>query len=99
MKNGFLVYDSDTHINPAAEMLEKYVDPAFATATAGARAIPSAYQEQAVEGRAICTIIASAQNFTVASWARKRLAKTSVAATQKWMGSKKPRPGSPGQQA
>jgi hypothetical protein len=29
MKNGFQVYDSDTHINPAAEVLDKYVDPDF----------------------------------------------------------------------
>ena len=29
MKNGFQVYDSDTHINPAAEVLDKYVDPEF----------------------------------------------------------------------
>ena len=27
MKNGFRVYDSDTHVNPAAEVLERYVDP------------------------------------------------------------------------
>ena len=29
MKNGFRVYDSDTHVNPAAEVLERYVDPGF----------------------------------------------------------------------
>jgi predicted TIM-barrel fold metal-dependent hydrolase len=29
MRNGFHVYDSDTHVNPAAEVLERYVDPAF----------------------------------------------------------------------
>ena len=29
MKNGFRVYDSDTHVNPAAEVLERYVDPDF----------------------------------------------------------------------
>ena len=26
MKNGFRVYDSDTHVNPAAEVLERYVE-------------------------------------------------------------------------
>jgi predicted TIM-barrel fold metal-dependent hydrolase len=26
MKNGFRVYDADTHVNPAAEVLERYVD-------------------------------------------------------------------------
>ena len=29
MKNGLRVYDADTHVNPAAEILEGYVDPAF----------------------------------------------------------------------
>jgi hypothetical protein len=29
MKNGFRVYDSDTHVSPAAEVLERYVDPGF----------------------------------------------------------------------
>src|SRR5271168_4078245 len=29
MKNGFHVYDADTHVNPAAEVLERYVDPSF----------------------------------------------------------------------
>jgi uncharacterized protein len=29
MKNGFHVYDADTHVNPAAEVLEQYVDPSF----------------------------------------------------------------------
>ena len=29
MKDGFRVYDSDTHVLPAAEVLERYVDPEF----------------------------------------------------------------------
>ena len=29
MKEGFRVYDTDTHINPGADVLEKYVDPGF----------------------------------------------------------------------
>jgi predicted TIM-barrel fold metal-dependent hydrolase len=29
MKNGFRVYDADTHVNPAAEVLEQYIDPSF----------------------------------------------------------------------
>ena len=35
MKDGFRVYDTDTHINPAAEVLDKYVDPDFRAAAAG----------------------------------------------------------------
>ena len=29
MKNGFKVFDSDTHVMPAAEVIERHVDPAF----------------------------------------------------------------------
>ena len=29
MRNGFRVYDSDTHVMPTAEVLERYVDPEF----------------------------------------------------------------------
>src|SRR5277367_2313313 len=29
MKDGLRVYDADTHVNPAAEVLERYVDPSF----------------------------------------------------------------------
>ena len=29
MRDGFRVYDTDTHIDPGADVLEKYVDPAF----------------------------------------------------------------------
>ena len=29
MKNGYRVYDSDTHVLPAAEVIERYVDPDF----------------------------------------------------------------------
>src|SRR5690348_10141208 len=29
MKNGFRVYDADTHVSPSAEVLERYLDPGF----------------------------------------------------------------------
>ena len=29
MRSGYKVYDSDTHVNPVAEVLERYVDPSF----------------------------------------------------------------------
>jgi hypothetical protein len=29
MKNGLYVYDADTHVEPSAEVLDLYVDPAF----------------------------------------------------------------------
>jgi hypothetical protein len=29
MRDGFRVYDTDTHIDPGADVLEKYIDPGF----------------------------------------------------------------------
>jgi hypothetical protein len=29
MSDGFRIYDTDTHIDPGADVLEKYVDPGF----------------------------------------------------------------------
>jgi predicted TIM-barrel fold metal-dependent hydrolase len=29
MRNGYRAYDADTHVNPAAEVLDRYVDPGF----------------------------------------------------------------------
>ena len=29
MKNGLRVYDADTHVEPTAEVIDKYVDPGF----------------------------------------------------------------------
>jgi predicted TIM-barrel fold metal-dependent hydrolase len=29
MKNGYRVYDADTHVSPSAEVLERYIDPGF----------------------------------------------------------------------
>ena len=29
MRDGFRVYDTDTHIDPGADVLEKFVDPSF----------------------------------------------------------------------
>ena len=29
MRAGLRIYDSDTHVNPAAEVLDRYVDPEF----------------------------------------------------------------------
>jgi len=29
MRNGFRAFDADTHVNPAAEVLDRYVDPSF----------------------------------------------------------------------
>jgi hypothetical protein len=39
MKNGFRVVDSDTHVLPAAEVIERYVDPGFRRASPNWRRI------------------------------------------------------------
>ena len=31
LRDGLRVYDADTHVNPAAEILERYVDGSFRT--------------------------------------------------------------------
>ena len=56
MKNGFRVYDTDTHINPAAEVLDKYVDPEFRPR------LPelAPYRASAAVGGPTCTTIAPA---------------------------------------
>jgi hypothetical protein len=33
MRTGLRVWDADTHVNPAADVLDRYVDPDFAPAS------------------------------------------------------------------
>ena len=47
MKNGIHVYDADTHVSPAAETLERYVDPSFRPRLAEL----TAYRQASGEGR------------------------------------------------
>ena len=54
MKNGFRVYDTDTHINPAAEVLDRYVDPDFRPR------LPELALYRAAGDRTPCTTIAQA---------------------------------------
>src|SRR5579884_297389 len=35
MRNGYRVYDADTHVSPSAEVLERYIDPGFRSRLAG----------------------------------------------------------------
>ena len=47
MRNGFRVYDADTHVSPSAEVLERYADPAFRDRLGEL----AAYRREAEDGR------------------------------------------------
>ena len=57
MKNGFRVYDSDTHVNPAAEVLERYVDPGFRPRLAELNPIASPSDKGRSAASRACTTI------------------------------------------
>jgi uncharacterized protein len=50
MKNGFRVYDTDTHIDPGADVLEKYVDPGFRPRLADLAPYRQAIKSRTVDG-------------------------------------------------
>ncbi|HTW69819.1 MAG TPA: amidohydrolase family protein [Acetobacteraceae bacterium] len=91
MKHGFRVYDTDTHINPAAEILDHYVDPDFRPRLPELNAY-RASAGQAADGRAL-------HNYRVGMKAYRRfLGETEpregfTSRDSKWMGSRKPRAG------
>ena len=94
MRNGFRVYDSDTHVNPAAEVLERYVDPAFRARLAELAPYRLPVGQGAVGGvEASSTIIASGRNITGGFSASAAPRDTFTGRETKWMGSKMPRPG------
>ena len=80
MRNGFRVYDSDTHVNPAAEVLERYVDPGFRARLGELEPYRFAVGQGAVGGWPGSTIIASGQNTTGGCSASARRARPSPAA-------------------
>ena len=92
MRNGFKVYDSDTHVLPAAEVLERYVDPSFRpkleelapyrlarSVSPGAYPDMHLYSVQTKYYRRVLGEAAPSDSFTGRS--------------SRWMGSKQPRPG------
>jgi predicted TIM-barrel fold metal-dependent hydrolase len=92
MRNGFRVYDSDTHVNPAAEVLERYVDPAFR-----ARLPELAPYRQPIKGAVEGP--SDLHNYRVGVKYYRRVLgepaprETFTGRETKWMGSKMPRPG------
>ena len=91
MKNGFRVYDSDTHINPAAEILDKYVDPDFRGR------LPELAPYRAPSG--------DMHNYRAGTKFYRRILgeeaprETFTGRESRWMGSRKPRPGTQDDQA
>jgi predicted TIM-barrel fold metal-dependent hydrolase len=87
IKNGFRVYDTDTHINPSAEVLDNYVDPDFRARipelapyrTPGGDEVQHNYRAGVKYYRRILGEAAPRETFT--------------GRDAKWMGSKRPRPG------
>ena len=90
MKNGFRVYDTDTHINPAAEVLDKYVDPDFRR---GCRNWRHTAIGRRSRGRRAAQLSRRHQILPADTWRGRARAKRSPAGKPKWMGSKRPRPG------
>ena len=93
MKNGFRVYDSDTHVNPAAEVLERYVDPGFRPRLAELEPYRFAVGAGAVGG------VEGLHNYRVGTKYYRRVLgeqaprETFTGRETRWMGSKMPRPG------
>src|SRR5262252_6614206 len=93
MKNGFRVYDSDTHVNPAAEVLERYVDPGFRPRLAELEAYRLPVGQGAVGG------VEGLHNYRVGTKYYRRVLgegaprDTFTGRETRWMGSKMPRPG------
>ena len=86
MKNGFRVYDTDTHINPAAEVLDRYVDPDFRPR------LPELAPYRAGGPNAMHTYRAGVKYYRrILGEAEPR--DTFTGRDSKWMGSKRPRPG------
>ena len=92
MKDGFRVYDTDTHINPAAEILDHYVDPEFRAR------LPELNAYRAQAGQA-ANGSGPQHNYRVGMKAYRRfLGETEpregfTSRDSKWMGSRRPRPG------
>jgi uncharacterized protein len=92
MRNGLHVYDSDTHVNPAAEVLERYVDPDFRPCLA--ELAPYRFPTgKPVEG------VGQLHNYRVGTKSYPRVLgeaaphPTFTGRSTTWMGTKQPRPG------
>jgi uncharacterized protein len=92
MKNGFRVYDSDTHINPAAEVLDKYVDPEFRARLP--ELVPLRIRVgQAVDGPSELHNYRTGMKFYRRILGEATPRENFSGRDSKWMGSRRPRPG------
>ena len=93
MKNGYRVYDADTHVNPAAEVLERYVDPGFRPRLAELEPYRLPVGQGAVGG------VEGLHNYRVGTKYYRRVLgeraprDTFTGRETRWMGTKMPRPG------
>src|SRR3974377_249449 len=86
MKNGFRVYDADTHVNPAAEVLERYVDPGFRPRLAEL----TPYRQASGEGRHPYSFGKKFHRGVLGEAAPRQ---TFTGRESQWRGGKLPRPG------
>lgn len=92
MKRGFRVVDSDTHINPAAEVLDKYVDPDFRPRLA--ELAPFRHPVgQAVDGPSELHNYRAGMKFYRRILGEAAPRENFSGRDSKWMGSRRPRPG------
>ena len=92
MRNGFRAYDSDTHVNPAAEVLDRYVDPGFRARLPELEPyrLPSG---QAVEGESPMHQYRVGTKYYRRVLGEKAPADTFTGRETRWRGTKMPRPG------
>src|SRR5437016_13211496 len=92
MKNGFSVYDSDTHVLPAAEVIERYVDPEFRPRLAELAPYRLAVRQSAEHSGGSHTYRVAQQYYRrIFGEAEPREGHTGR--DRNWRGSKLPRPG------
>ena len=92
MKNGFRVYDADTHVNPAAEVLEQYVDPSFRPRLAELAPYRVPISREA-DGSGGLHSYRVGTKFYRRILGEKAPRETFTGRESKWRGSKMPRPG------
>src|SRR2546427_11243571 len=97
MRAGFKAWDSDTHVNPASEVLDRYVDPSFRPR------LPELAPYRFASGQIGST--PDTHQYRVGTKLYRRVLgeagphETFTGRGTNWMGTKKPRTGAPDDQA
>jgi predicted TIM-barrel fold metal-dependent hydrolase len=92
MRDGFRVFDADTHVNPCAEVLDRYVDPSFRAR------LPELASHRTATGQMIGGTPDTHQYRVATKFYRRILGEagahqTFTGRTTQWMGTKQPRVG------